>query len=66
MLGWAAAAYVAVGIVLGLLTLALIDRSDGHWPLVVLGFTFFMPLFFAVPAGALITWLRLKSELGAG
>jgi hypothetical protein len=58
ILGWSICAYVVVSVVLGTLSYGLVPRTDEHWVLVVIAFSLWVPLFFAVPIGATVAWFR--------
>jgi hypothetical protein len=59
---WSMTAYVAVGVVLGLVTFVLVPKTDHHWPLIVFGFAVWVPAFFAIPTGSVVAWRRLWRE----
>jgi hypothetical protein len=62
LLGWSVLAYIVIGVAVGTLAFLLVDRSDHHWGLIVFGCTVWLPLFFALPVGAVVSWSRVRRQ----
>ncbi len=60
LVGWSIAAYLIGVLVVGASAYLLVSREEEHWGLLVWGLATWLPLWFAVPIGAIVAWSRSR------